>query len=266
MSPNLCAAVYKDEMKELLRALAAKHLGGEMEFVAMNGISYLSLDLEMLELMKAANFTHLNVALVSSDDLVLEATKRPHTTKKYVEIVNHAHHLGLKIVSYQILGLPFEDLESMAQTMAFQARLPVLLGASPFYLTPNSPISKKFPKLTEKDIFLSRLTAMAWESEHFKRDDIYTLFVTVRILNFLKELSLAEDQDLDGAFAHQKEFGDQRVRLGMEILEKLLLTGKLWRVHSTERKIDEAFQMGLFQNVWQRTKFVMTKNSRHLIL
>jgi hypothetical protein len=42
----------------------------EMEFVAMNGISYLSLDEELLELMFVAGFSQLKLALVSSDKTV----------------------------------------------------------------------------------------------------------------------------------------------------------------------------------------------------
>ena len=155
---------YKDEMKELCRAIRPEFPEGDIELVAMNGISYLSLDAELLRLMKAAGFSRLNLALVSSDTSVLETTKRPHTVSKYLEVVEAAHRLGFEITSYQILGLPFEPLSSMVQTLVFAARLPVLLGASPFYLTPGSPIQRQLGiELTEADYFRARLTAMAWE-------------------------------------------------------------------------------------------------------
>src|ERR1041385_6221091 len=151
----------------------------------MNGISYLSLDEEALELMAAAGFSHLNLALVSSDKTVRETTKRPHTLSAYLKVVDKAHRLGLKITSYQILGLPNENLESMIQTLAFNARLPVLLGASPFYRTPNAPIARGHD-LDTKDFVRARLTALGIENANFTRDDIYTLFVITRIINFLK--------------------------------------------------------------------------------
>ena len=56
---------YKQTFKELCRRLIAHFPRREMEFVAMNGISYLSLDDELLELMYQAGFSHLNLALVS---------------------------------------------------------------------------------------------------------------------------------------------------------------------------------------------------------
>ena len=181
---------YKNTFKELCRRLIARFPNREMEFVAMNGISYLSLDEELLELMFQAGFSHLNLALVSSDKTVRETTKRPHTLEAYLKVVHKAVQLGFKIVSYQILGLPNESLDSMIQTLAFNARLPVLLGASPFYRTPASPIARGLD-LTEEDYVKARLTAMAVETDEFRREDIYTLFITTRIINFLKGLRLS---------------------------------------------------------------------------
>src|SRR5262249_15143130 len=112
---------YKSDFKELCRQLIERFPGREMEFVAMNGISYLSLDDELLELMQLAGFTQLNLALVSSDKTVRETTKRPHTLEAYLKVVDKAVQLGFKVVSYQILGLPNESLESMIQTLAFNA-------------------------------------------------------------------------------------------------------------------------------------------------
>jgi len=215
---------YKSTFKELCRRLIARFPNREIEFVAMNGISYLSLDDELLELMRRAGFSHLNLALVSSDKTVRETTKRPHTLEAYLKVVYKAHELGFKIVSYQILGLPNETLDSMIQTLAFNARLPVLLGASPFYRTPNSPIARGI-NLTEQDYVKARLTAMAVETEHFKRDEIYTLFVATRVINFLKGLGLSRGADLDCLF--DKQWTNRRTTLGFETLKRLRETGHL---------------------------------------
>ena len=186
---------YKSTFKELCRRLITRFHDRKIEFVAMNGISYLSLDDELLELMFQAGFSHLNLALVSSDKSVRETTKRPHTLEAYLKVVNKAGQLGFKMVSYQILGLPNESLSSMIQTLAFNARLPVLLGASPFYLTPESPIARGLD-LTEADYVKARLTAMATETNHFDRPDLYTLFITTRIINFIKGLAVIRSADL----------------------------------------------------------------------
>ncbi|HZD39433.1 MAG TPA: radical SAM protein, partial [Terriglobales bacterium] len=216
---------YREPFKELCRQLIARFPDREMEFVAMNGISYLSLDDELLELMHRAGFTHLNLALVSSDKTVRETTKRPHTLHAYLEVVRRAHALGFKIVSYQILGLPNESLDSMIQTLAFNARLPVLLGASPFYRTPDAPIACDY-ELKEEDYVRARLTAMAIETDSFQRNDIYTLFLTTRILNFLKGLPISSSSDL--SFLARQSWRDPRSIIGFRQLQGLITTGRLY--------------------------------------
>jgi radical SAM superfamily enzyme YgiQ (UPF0313 family) len=242
---------YKDEMKELCRAIRREFPDGDVELVAMNGISYLSLDTELLRLMREAGFTRLNLALVSSDTSVLETTKRPHTVERYLEVVEAAHRLGFEITSYQILGLPFEPRASMVQTLVFAARLPVLLGASPFYLTPGSPIHRQLGvELTEADYFRARLTAMAWEGRDFTRDDVYTLFVTTRILNFLK--------------SRGRSF--RRRRLGEELLETLLTTGKLEAASGGARRPLTRFRSELFFEVWDQLEYVTDIEGRRIAI
>jgi radical SAM superfamily enzyme YgiQ (UPF0313 family) len=237
---------YKPIFKELCRRLIARFPGRELEFVAMNGISYLSLDEELLELMFAAGFSHLNLALVSSDKTVRETTKRPHTLEHYLTTVRKAHALGFKIVSYQILGLPNETLQSMIQTLAFNARLPVLLGASPFYRTPDAPIARGLI-LTEEDFVRSRLTALAVESDNFARDDIYTLFVTTRIINFLKGLQLESSSDLVSLLS--LPWADSRVEIGMELLARLCQTGQLYCWTNRGMIENRRFRTELFEQV-----------------
>lgn len=246
---------YQEEMKVLCHELIRRYPSRDLQFVAMNGISYLSLDEELLNLMKQAGFTHLNISLVSSDTTIRETTKRPHTLQKYLEVVKRAHELGFKIVSYQILGLPGESLDSMIETLAFNAQLPVLLGASPFYLTPNCPIAKNFPLQTEEDIFKSRLTAMAIETKYFKREDVYTLFITTRIINFLKGLSQAEKVDFSKIPSSTK-FADRRSELGLEILHRLFFEKRLCVYDRACFIENKKFKTTLFFKIWDRLNAV----------
>ena len=248
---------YKEEMKELCRELIRNYPPRALQFVAMNGISYLSLDAELLELMKQAGFTHLNLALVSSDITVRETTKRPHTIPKYLDVVQQAHALGFKIVSYQILGLPSETLDSMIQTLVFAARLPVLLGASLFYLTPNSPIAKNFPPPTEKDVFTARLTAMAIETEHFKREDLYTLFITTRIINFIKGFP-GGNTDLFEALEEAKQI-DRRHKIGAEILSRLFDEKRLYAFTGNGLIPNLKFKPNFFFKVWEKLEVLTTQ-------
>ena len=254
---------YKSTFKELCRRLITRFPNRQMEYVAMNGISYLSLEDELLELMFEAGFSQLNLALVSSDKTVRETTKRPHTLEAYVKVVHKAHACGFKIVSYQILGLPNESLESMIQTLAFNARLPVLLGASPFYLTPHSPIARGL-NLTEEDYVKARLTALAIESENFSRDDIYTLFVTTRIINFLKGLPIAESIHLSDLMTHS--WPDPRTRIGFALLKQLELTDRLQAWIKDGRVENKKFNCSLLRRVFKQAGEVNVQSGGKIVL
>jgi tRNA A37 methylthiotransferase MiaB len=220
-------------------------------------ISYLSLDDEMLELMHRAGFTQLNLSLVSSDRTVRETTKRPHTLEAYLGVVNKAHSLGLAIVSYQILGLPNESLDSMIQTLAFNARLPVLIGASPFYRTPNSPIARG-QAMNEVDYVRARLTAMAVETDSFQREDIYSLFITTRIINFLKGLPLPSSCDLGSLM--QQSWGDARTVAGFHQLERLVATGSLYFCNKAGWLENKKFKADLFARVLSKVGTISCQN------
>jgi len=248
---------YKSTFKDLCRRLIDRFPDREMEFVAMNGISYLSLDDELLELMHRAGFSQLNLALVSSDKTVRETTKRPHTLEAYLKVVRQANRLGFKIVSYQILGLPNESLDSMIQTLAFNARLPVLLGASPFYQTPNAPIARDL-HLTEADFIKARLTALAIETDHFSRDDIYTLFVTTRIINFLKGLRLSESTSLSALVS--RHWLDPKARIGFELLERFHDDALMRFWTKNDMIVNARFRPSLFADVLSDAKEIMCQS------
>lgn len=254
---------YKQTFKELCRRLIDRFPHREMEFVAMNGISYLSLDDELLELMYRAGFSHLNLALVSSDKSVRETTKRPHTLAAYLRVVNSAHALGFKIVSYQILGLPNESLESMIQTLSFNARLPVLLGASPFYRTPSSPIARGL-ELNENDFVRARLTTLGIQNENFTRDDIYTLFVITRIINFLKGLPIQSTINLRTVIETCSQ--ESGAFIGLSLLKQLTSTGVLCFWTKRGLVVNRKFQRWLFLKIFSHLKFVTCQNGGTIVI
>ncbi|RHX96145.1 B12-binding domain-containing radical SAM protein [Leptospira yasudae] len=250
---------FRPEMKQLCEELIAAFPKKDVQFVAMNGISYISLDSELLHLMKEAGFTNLNLALVSSDKLVRETTKRPHTIEKYLQIVNEGFDLGFQITSYQILGLPMESLDSMIQTLRFNAAQPVLMGASLFYLTPNSPIASGFPERNESDIFLSRLTSMAIPSEHFEREDLYSLFIVTRILNFLKSAPIpkGESASIKEALGILETSGIRSLT-GVRLFRRLIEEHALYASVNSEFVSLDRFRYGIFERVFSGLEIVTT--------
>jgi radical SAM superfamily enzyme YgiQ (UPF0313 family) len=250
---------HKEDFTKLLNGLINEFDHKDVRFFAMNGLSYLSLDREILTLMRRAGFQNLNLSLVSAQGRVLEKAARPHTLAKYLEIVDLAYSLGFRVVSYQILGLPYETLDDMIGTMALMASLPVLIGASIFYLTPGSPIASEFSEPTEEDIFKSRSTAMAVETDHFGREDIYTLFMTARIINFIKRLHCQTDKTpLHDAIRTLRATGE-RDRLGFDLLTRLFEEGRLHAATRSGFKELPRFKTDLFLKILKKAGSIRTR-------
>ena len=166
-------------------------------------------------------------------------------------------------MSYQILGLPNESLDSMIQTLAFNARLPVLLGASPFYRTPVSPIARGLD-LTEEDYVKARLTAMAVETDEFRREDIYTLFITTRIINFLKGLRLSASTDVNALL--NCSWSDDRTRIGFELLRLLRETNRLYFWTTKGLRQNEKFEAEVFFRVLKQAGVIGCQNGQRIIV
>lgn len=183
--------VNKADVKVLLRRII--DLALPLTFSAMNGLSYISLDEEILSLMRRAGFSHLNLALVSADEIVRRMTERPHTLDRFYQVLEVASRLGFRTTVYFIIGLPGQTLESMCRTLKVIAREQCLPGVSPFYYTPGSPIHAqthaglRLASAGRDPYFAARLTAMDVESDLWERRDLYTLFKLTRVVNAAKE-------------------------------------------------------------------------------
>ena len=166
----------------------------------------------------------------------------------------------------KILGLPFETLEMMMDTLALMARLPVLIGVSVFYLTPGSAMAREFPSQTEGDIVRARSTAMAIETGHAKRDDLYTLFIAGRILNFLKGLSIPQGKmPLQKALDLAANLG-KRERTGADLLIRLLAEKRLYAATKQGLKPLLHFRPELFFRVLERAGTVRTREGASIVL
>jgi radical SAM superfamily enzyme YgiQ (UPF0313 family) len=235
---------------------------GDLRLLAMNGISYWTLDRDLLGPMREAGFTHLNLSLVSCDERLLRRLNRPHDRERFVEVVEEGIRLGLEIVAYQILGIPGDTLDAMVNTMAFLARMPVRIGASIFYLTPGSPIAAGFPPSTEIDAFRARSTAMAIETQEFGRDDLYTLFITARIINFIKEISMdtSSARFSDALECAEKTGG--RHAIGGALLRRLLLEKTLFAWTRRGPEPLPRFRSDLFFQVLDEAREIATLKNR----
>jgi radical SAM superfamily enzyme YgiQ (UPF0313 family) len=189
--------------------------------------------------------------------------KRPNDRTQFAAVVKIAHDLGFKIVSYQILGLPNEDLDSMIETTVFQASLPVLIGASPYYVTPGCELTTTpTTSLSSTDFMTSRLTAMSDETAYFDREDIYTLFIIIRMINFLKGISLGNERaDLTEIMDGAKKEG-KRSALGADLLNRVFHEGILYSAGKRGFQKNRRFKTKLFTRVWNCLENISTQEGK----
>jgi radical SAM superfamily enzyme YgiQ (UPF0313 family) len=254
------------EMKTLCRQLIKSFPAGAVTCTAMNGISYFNLDRELLQLMRQAGFQDLNISLVSSDAGILNENRRIDDLNKYRQVVQTARDLDFRIVSYQILGLPNESLPGMIQTIILTSHLPVLLGLSPFYLTPGTPVSANFKPLNSKEMICSRSAALGFDGTGHNRDDLYTLMITGRIINFLKGLELTDAEvSLNSLFKLYKT-DITRTTGALKLLQGLIADRILFADTAEGRRPVKKFKVNLFFDLWQKLEYITTRSQQRIIL
>jgi hypothetical protein len=174
---------------EILAAIREEFGVGQIELLAMNGISAANIGAPLVDEMKRTGFRALNLALVTSDKQQQRATKRPGSTNHFDRVVKKAAEAGLEMVNYVILGLPDSTIEEMLDSIIHLMQRPVLIGPSVFYATPGTESYRQCLErglLPSAEMALQRSTCFPVETKNFSRRDLVTLFQLTRFLNFIK--------------------------------------------------------------------------------
>jgi anaerobic magnesium-protoporphyrin IX monomethyl ester cyclase len=178
----------KTRAKDLMQLIAQTFGEKGIELTAMNGISFASLDGELLSWMKRAGFKTINLSFVTTDFSVKERMNRPGLTVDFKEVVNEAEEVGLNVVAYAIWGMPGQTIEEMVDTLISLMGMRVLIGPSIYYPTPGTGLFKKCEGMGILPPHLSqwRSSAIPIETGEFSRIDIVTLLRLSRTINFIK--------------------------------------------------------------------------------
>jgi radical SAM superfamily enzyme YgiQ (UPF0313 family) len=180
---------FDQERAKKLMSLIIKNFGEDrLELSAMNGVSFASLDEELLKLMKRAGFRTINLSFVSTSPLTKEKMGRPKPTTEFDKILKKAEQIGLRVIAYAIFGMPGQTIEEMLDTLIYLMGMKVLIGPSIYYPTPGTPL---FERCKKEGILPSRLSqwrssAFPIETREFNRLDLLTLFRLARVINFIK--------------------------------------------------------------------------------
>jgi tRNA A37 methylthiotransferase MiaB len=178
----------KVRAKSLLGLVVDTFGQGGLRLSAMNGVSFASLDGELIRLMKQAGFSEVNLSLVSVDPTIKEGMQRPGGMVGFDEIAAEATRIGLNVVAYAILGMPGQTVAEMVNTLIYLMGRRVLIGPSVYYPTAGTPLFQRCRQggLLPPSISQWRSSALPIETAAFSRLDIATLFRLARVINFLK--------------------------------------------------------------------------------
>jgi radical SAM superfamily enzyme YgiQ (UPF0313 family) len=180
---------FDEERAKRLMILIIENFGEEvLELTAMNGVSFASLDGELLRLMKKAGFYTVNLSFVSTDPFTKERMRRPEAMIGFDKILEMAERVGLHVVAYVIIGMPGQTIDEMVDALIYLMGKRVLIGPSIYYPTPGTPL---FERCKEDGVLPShsvqwRSSAFPIETKEFNRVDLLTLFRLTRVINFIK--------------------------------------------------------------------------------
>jgi anaerobic magnesium-protoporphyrin IX monomethyl ester cyclase len=180
---------FDQERAKRLMSLVVENFGeGKIELSAMNGISFASLDEELLKLMKRAGFRTINLSFVSADPAMKERTRRPKPRVEFDKILEQAERVGLNVIAYAILGMPGQTIEEMVDTFIYLMGKNVLIGPSIYYPTPGTPLFEKCQRdgILAPHLCQWRSSAFPIETKEFSRLDLLTFFRLARVINFIK--------------------------------------------------------------------------------
>jgi len=210
---------FDQERAKKLMSLVIKNFGEDrLELSAMNGVSFASLDEELLKLMKRAGFRTINLSFVSTSPLTKEKMGRPKPTTEFDKILKKAEQIGLQVIAYAIFGMPGQTIKEMVDTLIYLMGKKVLIGPSVYYPTPGTPL---FERCKEKEILPPhfsqwRSSAFPIETKEFNRLDLLTFFRLARAINFIKgkmdEKELDEGmtwRELDRVLKERRKFKDK---------------------------------------------------------
>jgi hypothetical protein len=99
---------------------------------------------------------------------------------------------------------------------------------------------------------------MAIETSSFCRDDLYSLFITARIINFLKDHVGSGSVTLQQAMESART-RDKRAGIGSDLLMRLLGEKRLYAATPQGHRILPRFKPGLFFDIMQKAGFIRTR-------
>lgn len=258
----------RERSKRLMNLIIDTFGEEKIELLAMNGISFQSLDKELIRLMKRAGFKTLNLSLVSTSPSIKEYLKRPYSILEFDEVLKEANEVELRIITYAIFGIPGQCIDDMIDTLIYLMGKKLLIGPSIYYPVPGTSLFERCKKegILPESLLQYRSTAFPIETNDFNRLDLVTILRLSRMINFIK--AKIEDETLEDGitFGNLFKFLKSKVRLAgneiswIELLFKVLnetsffslRSDPLGRLFLVKEKSSEWVLSNFFKKAWDK--------------
>ena len=214
---------------QLFQRIRETFAGRGIRLLAMNGVYFPTLDGEILAAMKGAGFSDLNLSFVSQNREELQKHSRV-------------------------------SIDSVLSSLEALASMPVLLGVSPFYATPGMELTREI-QFRRETLMRGRLTAME-PADAFHREDLHAIFVSVRILNFLKSAPVGTT-GLCGAMG-ALSLRDQKSREGVNILDHYFKTGMFCTLDHTGKLVPRRGLSSLLDRILSRIRIIRGREGQEI--
>jgi anaerobic magnesium-protoporphyrin IX monomethyl ester cyclase len=181
----------RERALQILNGIAQDFGENRLRLFAMNGLSLISLDPELLQAMKRAGFERLDLSLGSSSHELNQRMDRPADAVRADAALQEAARLGLPVTTYIILGMPDHRLEDMIDSICYLLVRPSMLGPSIFYPSPGTRTYDAVKQAGLCDVTQYkklRSSVFPVETPHCSRLDLVTLLRLCRWINFVKGL------------------------------------------------------------------------------
>jgi anaerobic magnesium-protoporphyrin IX monomethyl ester cyclase len=183
---------------------------------AHNGLSYLTLDEELLDAMAESGCISFTGAVESASEEVLRKVRKPVNLKRALELARYAKSLGLDIRAFYIIGFPGETSEQIEATRAHLQEMQASVSALALYTPlPGSPLYKD---LERKNIINSE--SLDFEKLSFGAFDIQLSELSVNELHRIRKIDW-----LRNVFADPKGNIKTALQINPEIILKELKNG-----------------------------------------
>jgi anaerobic magnesium-protoporphyrin IX monomethyl ester cyclase len=242
--------------QRLLREII-RHFGERKpELRAMNGIYPPTLDKKTIDLMQAAGFRELNLALITCDRCQSARFNRASVTQAFDRVLQWAEASEMTAVGYLIAGAPGQNPMTSVDDLLFLAARRVLVGFSIYYPAPDSLDFKNCQASGQLPASPLSWRSTALPLDHSARREAgQTLLRLARILNFMKyRIDERERQPepepfplhADRLAGSRFEMGHQLVRWFLDdgIIRGVQRNGKIFS-HPTDTGLTRAFIKGL---------------------